>query len=47
MLVMAWMGGELGGEWIHTHVWLHTFAVHLKLSQHCSFVLFCFLRATE
>ena len=31
----AWMGGEFGGEWIHVHVWLSPFAVHLKLSQHC------------
>ena len=33
--VAAWMGGDLGGEWIHTHVWLSPFAVHLKLSQYC------------
>ena len=31
----AWMGGELEGEWIHVHVWLSCFAVHLKLSQPC------------
>ena len=31
----AWMGGKFGGEWIHVYVWLSTFAVHLKLSQHC------------
>ena len=31
----AWTGGEFGGEWIHVHVWLSPFAVHLKLSQHC------------
>ena len=30
----AWTGGEFGGEWIHVHVWLSPFAVHLKLSQH-------------
>ena len=30
--VAAWMGGELGGAWIH--VWLCCFTVHLKLSQH-------------
>ena len=35
MSVAAWMGGEFGGEWIHVHVWLSPFAVHLKLSQHC------------
>ena len=28
------MGRELGGEWIHVHVWLSPFTVHLKLSQH-------------
>ena len=33
--VAARMGGEFGGEWIHVHVWLSPFAVHLKLSQHC------------
>ena len=33
--VAAWMGGEFGGKWIHAHVWLRHFAVHLKLSQHC------------
>jgi len=31
----AWMGGECGGKWIHVHVWLSIFTVHLKLSQHC------------
>jgi len=36
--VAAWMGGELGGEWIHVFVWLSPFAVHLKLSQHCSLI---------
>ena len=29
--VPAWMGGGFGGEWIHVHVWLSPFAVHLKL----------------
>ena len=33
--VAAWKGGKFGGEWIHAHVWLNPFAVHLKLS-HCS-----------
>ena len=33
--VVAWMGGETGGEWIHVNVWLSPFAVHLRLSQHC------------
>ena len=28
------MGGESGGEWIHVHLWLSTFAILLKLSQH-------------
>ena len=23
------------GEWMHVYVWLSSFAVHLKLSQHC------------
>ena len=32
--VAAWMGGGLGGEWIHVYVWPSPFAVHLKLSQH-------------
>ena len=32
--------GSLGrrgvwGRWIHVHVWLSPFAIHLKLSQHC------------
>ena len=30
-----WMGQEFGGEWIYTYVWLNSFAVYLKLSQHC------------
>ena len=29
----AWIGGELGGEWLHVYVWLSPFAVHLKLPQ--------------
>ena len=33
--VAAWMGGESGGQWMHVHVWLSPFAVHLKLLQHC------------
>ena len=33
--VAAWIGGEFEGEWIHVYVWLSSFAVHLKLSQHC------------
>ena len=33
--VPVWMGGGFGGEWIHVHVWLSPFSVHLKLSQHC------------
>ena len=31
--VAAWMGRELGGEWIRVCVQLSPFAVHLKLSQ--------------
>ena len=34
-LVVAWVGGEFGGEWIHVYVWLSPFAFHLKPSQHC------------
>ena len=30
--VAAWMGGDCGGEWIHVHVWMSPFAVHLRLS---------------
>ena len=30
----AWMGGWLGGEWIHVYVWLSPFAVYLQLPQH-------------
>ena len=37
--VAAWMGGEFGGEWIGVYVWLSPFAVHLKLSQHCSLAI--------
>ena len=33
--VVAWWGGEFGGERIHVYVWLNRFAVHLKVSQHC------------
>ena len=32
--VTALMGEESGREWIHVHVWLSLFAVHLKLSQY-------------
>ena len=28
--VAAWMGGELGGEWIGVYVWLSPFTVHLN-----------------
>ena len=28
--VSAWMGGVFGREWIHVHVWLSPFTVHLK-----------------
>ena len=37
--VAAWMGGELGGEWIHVYVWLSPFAVCLKLSLLISYTL--------
>ena len=34
--VPTWIGAVgFGGEWIHVHVWLTPFAVHLKLPQHC------------
>ena len=33
--VPAWMGGEVGGEWIHVHARLSPFTVHLRPSQHC------------
>ena len=31
--VAAWMGEDLGEEWIHVYIWLNPFAFHLKLSQ--------------
>ena len=34
----VWVGGEARG-WIHVHVWLSPFALHLKLSQRCSSAL--------
>ena len=27
MYVVAWMGGESVGEWLHVYVWLSSFAV--------------------
>ena len=33
--VAACAGWGFGGEWMHVYVWLSSFAVHLKLSQHC------------
>ena len=33
--VADWMGGWVGGEWIHVYVWLSPFPVRLKLSLHC------------
>ena len=36
--VAACMGREFGAEWIHVYIWLSLFAVHLKLSQHCSLI---------
>ena len=35
VLVAAWVGGELRGEWVYEYVWLGALAVHVKLSQHC------------
>ena len=37
--VAAWMGGKFGGEWILVYVWLHPFAVQMKLSQYCWFAI--------
>ena len=34
LLNITWMGGGFGGEWIHVHVCLSPFTVHLKPSQH-------------
>ena len=31
----VWMGWEFGGVWIHVYIWLSSFTVHVKLSQHC------------
>ena len=33
------MEGEFGGEWISVYGWLSPFALHLKLSQHCSLAI--------
>ena len=33
--VAGWLAGEFGGEWIHVYAWQSSFAVHLKLSEHC------------
>ena len=33
--VAAWMGRGLGREWMRVYVWLSSFTLHLKLSQHC------------
>ena len=33
--VLAWIGGEFGRKWIHVHICLSLFNVHLKLPQHC------------
>ena len=33
--VAVWKGGEFGGGCIHVCVWLNSFSVHLRLSQHC------------
>ena len=32
--VAAWLGREFGGDWLHVYVWLSSFTVHQKLSQH-------------
>ena len=28
--VVAWRGGEFGGEWVRVYIWLSPFAIHLK-----------------
>ena len=35
--VVACVGGEFGGEWIHVYVyvWLSPFTIYLKVSQYC------------
>ena len=33
--VAAWMGEEVGEEWIRVYIWQSPFAVHVKLLQHC------------
>ena len=33
--VAAWVGGESGGEWMHEYLWLSSFAICLKLCEHC------------
>ena len=35
--MVAWMGWEFGGKWIHVYEWPGPFAVHLKLSHCCLF----------
>ena len=39
--VAAWMGREFGGEWIHAHVWLSSFTVHLKRSHIVNWLCSC------
>ena len=36
--VAAWMVCGGGGKWIHVYVWLTSFTIHLKLSQHFSWL---------
>ena len=45
--MVAWMGGEFGGEWIHVNVWLSPFAVHLKLSQHCLLIVYTLIQSKK
>ena len=33
--VTTWMGEVFRGDWIYVYVWLSSFVVLLKLSQHC------------
>ena len=44
----AWMGRESRGESIHVCAWLKSFAVHLKLSQHCQLaILSCEIKSLK
>ena len=40
MLCGSLDGWGFEGEWIHIYVWPSTFAVHLKLLQHCLLIIY-------